>query len=323
LPQLPLHNRHGLSFALLLVGIIGLNLAAPRFWCRYLCPLGGLLGLFGKVSLFKRRVDDSCTSCDRCARACPTGAISSDKAYASDPAECTLCMDCFDLCPEKSIALKPDLGLDNWREHNPGRRETLLTLGAAVFATALLKNDRRKIQPHDFLIQPPGGEGNDLVGKCIRCGLCVQVCPTGGLQPAVDEAGVEGFWTPVLVPRLGMCDYSCNACGQVCPVEAIPPLDLETKREQVIGWAYIDQNRCIAWADHTDCIVCEEMCPLPEKAITLEETEVTGGPEGAATVLLPYVDRETCIGCGICEYKCPIIGESAIRVYTSAAFGMR
>ena len=38
----------------------------------------------------------------------------------------------------------------------------------------------------------------------------------------------------------------------------------------MIGAAYINTNRCIAWADHRDCIVCEEMCPLPEKAITLD-----------------------------------------------------
>ena len=93
----------------------------------------------------------------------------------------------------------------------------------------------------------------------------MRACPTNALQPAVLEAGVQGVLTPVLIPRLGYCDYSCNACGQVCPVQAIPPLSLEEKRQQVIGKAYIDQNRCIAWSDHRDCIVCEEMCPLPRK----------------------------------------------------------
>ena len=97
------------------------------------------------------------------------------------------------------------------------------------------------------------------------------------IQPAVAEAGIEGLWTPVVAPRLGYCDYSCNACGQVCPVQAIPPLSLEEKRQQVIGQAYIDQNRCIPWAaipSWQDCIVCEEMCPVPDKAIKLEEVEV-------------------------------------------------
>jgi NAD-dependent dihydropyrimidine dehydrogenase PreA subunit len=136
------------------------------------------------------------------------------------------------------------------------------------------------------------------------------------LQPALLEAGLSGFWTPVLVPRNGYCDYACNACGQICPVEAIPPLDLETKRNQVIGLAFIDQNRCIAWSDHTDCIVCEEMCPLPEKAVLLDLAQVPS-PDGTGLrqIQLPRVLRDRCIGCGICEYKCPVNGEAAIRVF--------
>jgi ferredoxin len=88
----------------------------------------------------------------------------------------------------------------------------------------------------------------------------MRVCPTGALQPALSEAGLEGLWTPILLPRLGYCDFACNACGVVCPTQAIPLLSLEEKRQQVIGKAYIDENRCLAWADHIDCIVCEEMC---------------------------------------------------------------
>jgi formate hydrogenlyase subunit 6/NADH:ubiquinone oxidoreductase subunit I len=129
------------------------------------------------------------------------------------------------------------------------------------------------------------------------------------------EAGIEGLWTPVLIPRLGYCDYACNACGQVCPVQAIPPLSLDDKRTQVIGKAYINQNRCIAWSDHRDCLVCEEMCPIPEKAIWLEKTEFKRVDGTLVTVQLPQVMRERCIGCGICEYKCPVNGEAAIRVY--------
>jgi NAD-dependent dihydropyrimidine dehydrogenase PreA subunit len=118
-----------------------------------------------------------------------------------------------------------------------------------------------------------------------------------------------------LVPRLDCCDYSCNACGQACPVQAIPPLSLDQKRQLVIGLAYINQNRCIPWSDHQPCLVCEEMCPLPQKAIQLEQATVWA-PDGTQVALqLPHVLRDLCIGCGICEYKCPVSGEAAIRVY--------
>ncbi len=102
-------------------------------------------------------------------------------------------------------------------------------------------------------------------------------------------------------------------------MQAIPPLTLDQKRLQVIGKAYIDENRCIAWSDHVPCIVCEEMCPLPQKAIQLEDAEVWG-PDGTRVALqLPHVLRDLCIGCGICEYKCPVNSEAAIRVYNAHA----
>ena len=73
-----------------------------------------------------------------------------------------------------------------------------------------------------------------------------------------------------VLSRLGYCDYSCNACSQVCPSEAIPDLTLEDKRQAVMGLAYIDQDRCIPWTDNVDCIVCEEVCPVSDKAIEKE-----------------------------------------------------
>jgi len=154
-----------------------------------------------------------------------------------------------------------------------------------------------------------------LEDRCIDCGECLKVCPTAGLQPSLLSAGWEGLWTPVLVPRLGYCDYSCNACGDVCPTGAIPLLLLEKKRETVIGLAYIDQNRCIPWADARDCVVCEEMCPVPDKAIILEDQTVTNHRGETVTVRRPQVEREKCIGCGICETKCPLNGQAAIRIY--------
>jgi Pyruvate/2-oxoacid:ferredoxin oxidoreductase delta subunit len=92
---------------------------------------------------------------------------------------------------------------------------------------------------------------------------------------------------------------------------------LEEKRQQIIGKAYIDQDRCLAWSDHIDCIVCEEMCPLPEKAIYLEESPITTESGSDRLIKLPHVQRDRCIGCGICEYKCPLMGKAAIQVWIS------
>lgn len=315
--------RQNLLLALVFAAVLALNALRPRFWCRYLCPLGALLGLCSKVAWLRYAVNGpACTACQRCARVCPTGTIDPKHGFAADPAECTVCLDCLVSCPTEAISFGGHWGLAAWRGYDPSRRQLLASLGAALAALGLSRAAPFARREHPYLIRPPGVRENDLLSKCIRCGECLKVCPTAGLQPSLVTAGWEGLWTPVLVPRLGYCDYSCHACGQVCPSGAIPELTLEEKRQAVIGVAYIDQNRCIPWADAQPCIVCEEMCPVPEKAIRLQEERVRNAREEWVTVQRPRVVRELCIGCGICEYQCPLNGEAAIRVYVPNEFNV-
>jgi polyferredoxin len=319
LPFQGVSYQDGLLFASMFVGVVALNGLAPRFWCRYLCPLGGLLGLISRVAIFRRRVDAACPGCGVCAESCPIGTIDPARDHASDPAECTVCMSCVVDCPVAGVGFKPALGCAGGRPYDPTRREVLVGLGAVVAAIALFRSDLLTKRQSPFLLRPPGSRefNADAVAltSCTRCGACVRVCPTGAVQPAVLQAGLEGLGTPLLVPRLGYCDWSCNACGQVCPTNAIPLLSLNDKQAQVIGKAYIDQDRCIAWSDHQPCIVCEEMCPLPDKAIQLEVQQVWGPGGAAVSVQMPHVVRDRCIGCGLCEYRCPVSGEAAVRVY--------
>ncbi|MGD8813606.1 MAG: 4Fe-4S binding protein, partial [Anaerolineales bacterium] len=314
LPRTPAPSRAVLLYAGVFIGILALNVVAERFWCRYLCPLGGFLGLLSKVGLVRREVTSECKGCQLCTRSCPTGTIQPEKNYASDPAECTMCLECLDACPRGGISFPARIGLADWQEYDPSRRQALVTFGAAVAGVGLMQLGQLDGKQHLYWIQPPGARENDLLSKCVRCGLCVAVCPTGGLQPAITEAGIEGFWTPVLVPRLGYCNFACNACGEVCPTGAIPALVLDQKQLTVIGRAQIDQNRCLPWSQGIPCIVCEEMCPLPQKAITLEEVVTSDAYGGTHLLQRPIVHHNRCIGCGVCEYKCPAEGVAAIRV---------
>ncbi|HET6494576.1 MAG TPA: 4Fe-4S dicluster domain-containing protein, partial [Thermoleophilia bacterium] len=109
-----------------------------------------------------------------------------------------------------------------------------------------------------------------------------------------------------------------------CPSGAIPRLDLETKRGQVLGRAEIDRTRCLPWAQNTPCNVCEEMCPVPEKAIVLSEPRLITRTDGTQDYLSrPTVIPGRCIGCGICENKCPVEGTAAIVVRSQTHAGGR
>jgi len=307
-----------LSLAFIFAGVLALNAIRPRFWCRYLCPSGALLGLISKRTFIRHSVDEAkCTSCHLCVGSCPTGAIDSNKGFTTNPTECAVCLDCVAACPTGAMTFRGPLGLGTPQPYDPSRRQFFLSMGAAAIGVLFLRGIPFLFKSEPPLVRPPGSSHEQLLSQCIRCGECLKVCPTGGLQPSFSASGWEGLWTPMLVPRLGSCDYSCNSCGQICPTGAIPKLSLAEKRQKVLGTASIDRQRCIPWAEGRDCIVCEEMCPIPTKAVRLEEATVVNSQGKTTTVFRPSVRQDLCIGCGICEYQCPLDGEAAIRVYTT------
>jgi polyferredoxin len=288
--------------ALPLVIILGLNLIARRFWCRYLCPLGALVALVSKFSWLKRSVRDNCPRCQQCIAECPMDTISRGD-LSSDPGECLQCLSCLSRCPDASITFKGGWSPGFGYEYDPSRRQFLASVAAGVLAASLPKTavlNGGNANP----LRPPGSTEEELLTRCVRCGQCMKVCPNNALHPAPIEVGLEGLSTPMLVPRLGYCDYYCNACGEVCPSGAIPSLPLEEKRKAVIGTALVDSDRCLR------CFACERKCPVG----AIEMGKVEGR---AVTLMFPKVAPELCIGCGICEYICPmrLTGEAAIRVY--------
>jgi MauM/NapG family ferredoxin protein len=306
------------------IGILALNAIRPRFWCRYVCPLGGLLGLVSGVSLLRRSVDqEKCNSCRRCARECPVNAIDSEKDYAADPAECTLCLKCVENCPTRAIAVRPQPEPAKPELEGLTRRQVLGSFGIMLAGVALLRLAPLLRGTEQKRLRPPGSSEDDMMKRCLRCGVCVNICPTRAIHPSGTGADYDAVWTPMVVPRLGYCDYICHRCGQVCPTGAIPNLPLPEKQRTVIGRAEIDENRCIPWSQSVNCIVCQEMCPLAEKAIELDDITVANS-EGLETVVRrPRVIVDRCIGCGLCEHQCPVSGEAAIRVYPDDGEGQQ
>lgn len=324
LPAQQTFYQLGWLLAFVFAGIVALNWVVPRFWRRYICPLGAVYALEARFALVRPHAVAECDRCAQCVRVCPMGAISvSKKGFTIDPAECTLCLECLPACAPRSIQFGFGTSEVSRSSFDPTRRQVVTGIALSLAGVALFQSAPSARRDDPFLIRPPGARENDLLSKCIRCSECVKVCPTGGLQPTLFEAGLEGLWTPNLISRLGYCDYSCNACGQICPTGAIPPLSLPEKRKRVIGVAYIDTNRCIPWASYRPGIVCQEVCPLPDKAVKLEQVDVLA-PDGTPVHLQrPRVQSDLCIGCGLCEFQCPLSGPAAIRVYVPTYFPPR
>ena len=296
------HSLVTLSF---FVVICGLTLITKRFWCRAICPLGAVYSLAAKFSLLGRRVD-KCVNCMKCKIDCRMSAINEDMSYKKG--ECILCMDCVYDCPVHATRFVWPAKPANPQAKGSMSRKDFLFLIASSFIFLGFK--WREGPSKKKLIRPPGVESErEFLNKCIRCGNCMKICPTNGLQPAIFESGPAGIWAPHLVPEIGYCEYNCNLCGNVCPADAIPKLPLAQKQEQRLGTAMIDKSVCLPWAQNKECLVCEEHCPVPSKAIKTYEEVIDG-----KKLRKPYVDISLCIGCGICQNKCPVRPERAIKV---------
>ncbi|MBD3183379.1 4Fe-4S dicluster domain-containing protein [Candidatus Poribacteria bacterium] len=298
--------------------IISLSIIQRRFWCRNLCPLGALHGLLStRLNFWRRRVNENCIECGKCRRECGLGAIPEDpRKYW--PQECTECMSCRDVCPVNAISFglkQPFFDKPKTTGLNLSRRSFVKSALAGIAAVPLLKLNYSKKKMDEAVIRPPGSLPEEqFLDKCIRCGECMKVCPTNGLQPAFMEAGVEGIGTPILVPEVGYCEYVCTSCTKICPTDAIIPLKEKEKQSIKIGTARIDKDRCIPWSEYENCLVCEEQCPVPTKAIKFETKDVVTFNGEIRRLKMPVVLKDKCIGCGICENKCPVSPKAAILV---------
>jgi len=273
----------GLLTGGVLLLVLALSAWRPRFYCRYVCPLGALLGIAARWSLWRmgRRDTDgeACTGCGRCNHHCEGACDPADRIRW---AECVLCYNCRDDCPERILGYAtPPSTTGEIAGPDVDRRKVIAAAASGAILLPLARlGDPLGVGWRPDLVRPPGAlTESEFLNRCIKCGQCMRVCPTHVIQPAMLEAGVEGLWTPRLDFRLGTsgCQHNCIACGHVCPTAAIRPLALDERMglgpftdtgPVRIGTAFVDRGRCLPWSMGIPCIVCQENCPVSPKAIT-------------------------------------------------------
>ena len=320
------------------VGVIFLAFAAanlwyPRFFCRVLCPLGALLGVFSRFALFRINRDvHKCTDCDLCLTRCEGAADPHAQVRLS---ECFACMNCIDDCPEDALSFS-FWKLDQAQVVSApdfGRRRIFFAALTGLLAFPMLRNNGLATDENfsPKLIRPPGSVAEpEFLAKCIKCDQCINACPTNVLQPATfAEGGFESLWTPVMNFNIAHCQLKCNLCSEVCPTGAIRRITVAEKLgkggyQQAgpvrLGTAFINTNRCLPWANQIPCVVCEEVCPVSPKAIQTWDEESKDVYGHMVILNKPFIVPDLCIGCGICQAKCPVVDQPA--VYVTAVGGI-
>jgi polyferredoxin len=157
-----LENTAYLSACLLLLITAGAMIFSAiferRFWCRYLCPIGGMNGLFAKLSMTELRAQQGTCSAECTTYQCYKGGpqkgeglatlgcpLYSHPAQLEDNRDCVLCMTCLKACPHRSVEvnLRPP-GIELWTTHVPRTYEVALLL---LLLGVYLSIDYRSCKP--------------------------------------------------------------------------------------------------------------------------------------------------------------------------------
>jgi ferredoxin-type protein NapG len=181
----------------------------------------------------------------------------------------------------------------------------LFGLGIGVYSESA-----NAIKP--LAIRPPGALAEeDFLGACIRCGLCVRDCPYDTLHLAkLGDTVTTG--TPYFVARQIPCEMCEDIpCVTACPTGALDHNLVDIDQARMGLAVVIDQEGCIAFQG-LRCEVCYNVCPIQDKAISLETRH--NARTGMHAAQVPIVHSDACTGCGKCEQACILTGESAIKI---------
>ena len=300
---------------LLTFGVIGyLAWRYGRTWCNTMCPVGTVLGVVSRYSFWKVRMDEkACVSCGLCEQKCKASCIDS-KMKKIDHSRCVDCYNCLSVCHKGALKYTPA-----WKKKSDGvavpdssKRQFVATLAALSLAVpgkavaqgvALTKSNVAWKRQHP--LSPPGSQSAaHLLSHCTACHLCVAKCPSRVLKPAFMDYGVGGMMQPKMDFEHGFCNFDCTVCADVCPNGALLPLTMEEKHRLQMGRVVFVKENCIVFTDETSCGACSEHCPTQAVSMVPYKNGLT----------IPSVNPDICVGCGGCEYVCPVRPFRAIYI---------
>jgi len=298
----------------LLVGIF--SFVRGRLYCNMICPVGTLLGLLSKISLFRVKFDEvKCTRCGRCSMVCKSSCIDFLK-YDIDITRCVDCFNCINTCPDKALSYSLISKRNNEQVVDESKRKFVAGSLLMLFGISQLLRGQEKNVPKPKRestvkeaktspVCPPGARSiEDFTKNCTACSLCISVCPNKVLYASVREYGLAGFMQPVMDYHKSFCTYNCTLCTEVCPTGALKPLALDAKKLTQLGKANFIKDNCIVKTEKTACGACSEACPT--KAVYMIPYE--------GNLVIPETNQDICIGCGHCEFACPTTPYKAIFV---------
>ena len=317
-------NLIAMSLSLLFFVIVFLmSFFSGRLFCNTVCPVGSLLGLLSKFSLFKIKIDyEKCISCNLCERVCKSECIDK-KGKDIDFSRCVSCYNCFAVCPTGGINYS--FSLKNKELKSTGsvdlkKRDFVISIAGLILApvTSILaqtkitaKNPSKVPIFKKNPVTPPGSVSIEhFTSNCTACNLCISACPVQVLQPSFLDYGILGIMQPKMDYQTSFCNFDCIICSQVCPSGAILPIDPVKKKITQLGKVTFIKDNCIVYTEKTDCGACAEHCPT--KAVSMVPYQE--GSTKIANLRAPQVQNEYCIGCGACEYACPVKPYKAIYV---------
>lgn len=308
-----------LSTASLLIGLLTFGAVGwlawkhGRTWCNTLCPVGTLLGFLSRYSLWKVTIDrQNCISCGLCERKCKAACIDSREGQI-DHSRCVDCFDCLSTCHKQAIHYR-FLGKTKPTGTSPdsSKRQFVATLAAlslsipakALTQAAPLSNSNKAWHKQHPLSPPGSRSAEHLLAHCTACHLCIAKCPSRVLKPALFEYGAGGMMQPKMDFEHGFCNFDCTVCSEVCPNGALLPLSKEEKHKLQMGRVVFVIDNCIVHTDETSCGACSEHCPTQAVSMVPYKNGLT----------IPSVNPDICVGCGGCEYVCPVRPFRAIYI---------